>query len=418
VRFYGLLKTIGTTPKQIRRIVTGQVMRLCVVGIPIGLILGALASFAISPLIALSSDIETEVITAFSPFIYIVTILFTLTTAYIGASAPSKKAAHITAIEAVRYTGEITIKNRANSLAHGKPYKMAFRNIFRERKRAVVVLLSLFMGVTIFIVAITFNSSLDVDKYVVSEVESDFILKNEAFYSRGDAIQVFDNDFFNSVQNLPGIDRIQPITQDILLADYMNASLVSSVNIDVTPGYDMQTFEFLKEITNGNYDISMISRMETHQSMADSKTNSFIMSGVMALIIGSIGIMNFINVMSVGVMARKREFAILESIGMSKKQLRQMLIYEGLGYGLITLVLAALLGNAIAYGNYLLLSNQWVFLTFTYPYMPVLIIGLIILLICIITPEIAYRGISKMTLVERLREAEIISLLCLFQFIA
>ena len=40
IRFYGLLKTIGTTKKQIRSLVRRQAAFLCAVGIPIGLILG------------------------------------------------------------------------------------------------------------------------------------------------------------------------------------------------------------------------------------------------------------------------------------------------------------------------------------------------------------------------------------------
>ena len=40
IRFYGLLKTIGTTPRQLRRIITQEALFLCIIGIPIGLLLG------------------------------------------------------------------------------------------------------------------------------------------------------------------------------------------------------------------------------------------------------------------------------------------------------------------------------------------------------------------------------------------
>ena len=40
IRFYGMLKTIGTTPRQLRRIIRLQALALSAAGIPIGLVLG------------------------------------------------------------------------------------------------------------------------------------------------------------------------------------------------------------------------------------------------------------------------------------------------------------------------------------------------------------------------------------------
>lgn len=49
IRFYGMLKTVGTTPKQIRKMVRLQAFSLSVVGIPVGMLLGTLASFVAVP---------------------------------------------------------------------------------------------------------------------------------------------------------------------------------------------------------------------------------------------------------------------------------------------------------------------------------------------------------------------------------
>ena len=40
IRFYGLLKTIGTTPRQLKRIIRIQALSLSAAGIPLGLLLG------------------------------------------------------------------------------------------------------------------------------------------------------------------------------------------------------------------------------------------------------------------------------------------------------------------------------------------------------------------------------------------
>ncbi|MGL4483972.1 MAG: ABC transporter permease, partial [Anaerovoracaceae bacterium] len=49
IRFYGLLKTIGTTSKQLKRLIRWQAMALCAFGIPLGLILGYVIGVWLTP---------------------------------------------------------------------------------------------------------------------------------------------------------------------------------------------------------------------------------------------------------------------------------------------------------------------------------------------------------------------------------
>lgn len=49
VQFYGKLKTLGTTNRQIRRVIYGQAIRLCIIGIPAGLVLGWLLGMVLVP---------------------------------------------------------------------------------------------------------------------------------------------------------------------------------------------------------------------------------------------------------------------------------------------------------------------------------------------------------------------------------
>jgi len=91
---------------------------------------------------------------------------------------------------------------------------------------------------------------------------------------------------------------------------------------------------------------------------------------------------------------------------MSKRQMRSMLRNEGLGYALLTILCALTAGSGIVYCLFSLIKNAEETARFTYPVIPVLAICIIISLVCLITPEIIYIGISKMSLVERLREIE------------
>lgn len=61
------------------------------------------------------------------------------------------------------------------------------------------------------------------------------------------------------------------------------------------------------------------------------------MGFAISLIIAFIGILNFINSMLTAIVSRQKEFAMIQSIGMTKRQLRCMLIDEGLCYAVSTL---------------------------------------------------------------------------------
>ena len=73
--------------------------------------------------------------------------------------------------------------------------------------------------------------------------------------------------------------------------------------------------------------------------------NTYNMVGiVISLILGVIGILNLVNVIMTGVIARQKEFASMRSIGMTKKQLQRMMVYEGILYA----ALAGVIGIRIS----------------------------------------------------------------------
>ena len=92
------------------------------------------------------------------------------------------------------------------------------------------------------------------------------------------------------------------------------------------------------------------SKSEKTEEFNKSQMVTNILGGGIAVILILIGILNFINVMITGVNIRLKEFAIMESIGMTKKQIKMMLTYEGLYYALVTTGFILTLGIGIIYG--------------------------------------------------------------------
>lgn len=130
-------------------------------------------------------------------------------------------------------------------------------------------------------------------------------------------------------------------------------SETSQTIMNVEREHDEQIYNAINDIMNPA-EIKMVSRYEGRKSMQNAKAIMWVLGGGISLILGVIGIFNFVNVISAGVMVRKREFATLESIGMSKKQMRSMLRNEGVGYAIITILSSLTLGNIIVYGLFLL----------------------------------------------------------------
>ena len=128
--------------------------------------------------------------------------------------------------------------------------------------------------------------------------------------------------------------------------------------------------------------------------------------GALSIMVAMVGILNFFNAIFTGIMVRRREFAVLQSIGMTGKQLKIMLVYEGLFYALgavaaalaLAVVLSPLLGAA--------LSSLFWFITYRFTMAPILAVLPVFALLGVLVPLAVYRTVSKRTIVERLRETE------------
>lgn len=104
IRFYGLLKTIGTSGRQIRQIIRRQALLLSVLGIPLGLIFGYMVGKSLVPLIINNTIVAgTKASVSPSPWIFILAALFTLITVFISTHKPGKMASSVSPVAATRY---------------------------------------------------------------------------------------------------------------------------------------------------------------------------------------------------------------------------------------------------------------------------------------------------------------------------
>ena len=125
-----------------------------------------------------------------------------------------------------------------------------------------------------------------------------------------------------------------------------------------------------------------------------------------SLIIALVGILNFVNAMVTAIMSRQKEFAMMQSIGMTKRQLRTMLIYEGLYYAGGTLLASYSLGAlAVGLGVRAIAAGDWT-ATFHFTLMPLVICTPILLALAMIIPYFCFKNVEKQSIVERLRKTD------------
>ena len=185
IRFYGLLKTIGTTPRQLRRIIRTQALALSLVGIPVGLLLGWLLGGVLTPVIVARLDGVTSVVSA-SPLLFAGAALFALATVLVSCRRPGRLASKVSPVEAVRYTEGKALKRKNRRGGKGVSLlSMAWANLGRSRGKTFLTVLSLTLAVVLLTLTVTFTGGFDMDKYVSAFTASDFILADAGQFQTG-----------------------------------------------------------------------------------------------------------------------------------------------------------------------------------------------------------------------------------------
>lgn len=145
-------------------------------------------------------------------------------------------------------------------------------------------------------------------------------------------------------------------------------------------------------------DYSCGSKIEMMKEVRKAQGNMMLVGIGVAVILALIGAMNYVNTFIGNIQNRRVEIAILESIGMTGRQVRRMLLLEGLLYAMGAWSVTAVVGTAVTYGIYQ--SMNYMGADFMVPVLPVLGMMAVSVVICVSVPAAAYRRIEKGGIVE------------------
>lgn len=184
IRLYGLLKTIGTTPEQLRRLIRQQALWLSFAGIPAGLLAGWCVGAVLTP-VALSRTILEDggVTVSGSWVIFAGATLFSLLTVLLSCAKPGRIAGKVSPVEAVRYTDQsMGGKKKKRAFRGAKVHQMAFSNLGRSRKKTILVVVSLALSVTLFEEVSLFVGGFDEERYISKKSCADFIVSSIDYF--------------------------------------------------------------------------------------------------------------------------------------------------------------------------------------------------------------------------------------------
>lgn len=532
IRYYGLLKTVGTTGRQVKRILRRQALWMACMGIPSGMILGFFVGKALVPkLIEQTTYEDGAVAVSANPLIFIGAALFSFVTVLISIRKPAKIAARVSPVEAVRYTEGAEIgalrkgKNKSGqdkqkkSTDGGKIWKMAWSNLARSKGRTVVVILSLSLAIILLNSVFTVTSSFDMDTYLKHFVTTDYQIANakcfgldhyygadeedvqteelsESFISECEAQDGFEaggriysstrfgleasswkapKDIlhdekgyywtFGSMKQYYDVDEKGAYSSDTVvygLEDFpleqievyegekdlkvikeklaSGKSVIKENYYALTNRYSIMfcyytTADIFKEMESEDFLMSYLMNVEdqkeksygqfvenyttTTEPLMDYESkqkyidefagmkNLFILvGGTLSIVIGLIGILNFINSVLTNVVTRRKEFAMMEAIGMTKKQLLRMLILEGLYYAGITILAVLVFGSLFSFTVVRVLSGGIWFMKYRFVIWPMLAACPFLILFGIVVPYLAYAPQRKNSLVEEIQKNE------------
>lgn len=151
--------------------------------------------------------------------------------------------------------------------------------------------------------------------------------------------------------------------------------------------------------------LPVTSRSSMAQQYEREMRSQAVMGNVISLVIALVGILNFVNSMITAILSRKKEFAMIQSVGMTRRQLTGMLVCEGLFYAVITLAVSFVV-SALGVGIGVRAMVEGGFTTFRFTLLPLYVCTPVLLVLAAVVPCLCFKNLEKESVVERLRAVD------------
>ena len=195
---------------------------------------------------------------------------------------------------------------------------------------------------------------------------------------------------------------------DTLFKQIYATPTLLSYGFNMDDSLQPQMEEFLSSYVEKNPSVTYTSTKLLKEQLNSIGSMILVVGSLIGCIMALAGLINFTNMIITNIITRRHEFATMQSIGMTNRQLQRLMVYEGVYYAagadIIGGVVALLLAVTVL-KNVLNSPSMW-FFTLNITLVPVLVIGVLYLLLAAVIPLIVLHFFNKGTVVERLRTSE------------
>ncbi len=123
-------------------------------------------------------------------------------------------------------------------------------------------------------------------------------------------------------------------------------------------------------------------------------------------VITLIGITNIFNTITTNMNLRKKEFAMLKSIGMTRKEFNRMIRLESIFYGAKSLIIGIPIGIILSYGIYRIFENSME-MNYVLPYKAIIVAIIFVAIVIGIIMRYSINKINKQNIIETIRNDNI-----------
>lgn len=234
---FGLLSSIGATKKQLsytvffEALIEGIIGKILGIGgayIGIGTVI-LIINNLIGDILVLKLNLVTNIVFIIIPVIFMILVIF------ISALVPSRRAAKVSPIEAIRQNDDIKInkkKIKTGKLVNklfGIEGEIALKNIKRNKKKYRVTIVSLFISIVLFISFSSYmNYTIDTASSVMGEVPYDYQIS-----------------YFGDDNDIDALDKISEIIKSNDVKEYVSYS-ASNLSIIGNYIYSDEYLDFYK----------------------------------------------------------------------------------------------------------------------------------------------------------------------------
>ncbi|MGI6005979.1 MAG: ABC transporter permease [Ruminococcus sp.] len=217
VRYYGLLQTVGMTGRQIRFLIRRQMLILGGSGVLFGLLAGSAVSFFLFPSVIRFLGIHTEemgeIHISMNPAVLLLTIGLTAVTVYLGSRKSVKLAVSISPLEAVGYRPVRKERGSRRTKKGGLIFRMALDQILKDKKKSLVVMISLAAGLSVFLCISTLLESQAARTIVANHMNNDMTIVNDTLKKEDgeEHRDLLTADFLEKLKTTEGVSAVYPM---------------------------------------------------------------------------------------------------------------------------------------------------------------------------------------------------------------